>query len=60
MLDVSKQVIVNKDHFSLSSKLKPQTNVKFRAKWRNDKVWSFEGYIADDSVTIHLTCISSK
>ena len=58
MLDVSDMITIKGDKFLLTEKISPNKSVKFQTIWKK-KEWYFEGNVADDGTTVHLTCIGS-
>lgn len=58
-MDISNEVEKHKDFFRTKDEIAPGKNVTFRAKWKNNRMWYFEGHIGDDSRTIHITAIGS-
>ena len=58
MLDVSDTITIKGNKFLLTEKIAPGKSVKFDTIWKK-KLWHFQGDVADDGTTVHLTCIGS-
>ena len=59
MLDITSEVVSDGEFFKTKDEIAPGKNVRFKATWKNNKEWYFEGRIGDDRRSIHITAIGS-